>query len=166
MRLPLFRRSHALAVDDCGCWTGPAPCCFTAFDVKRRVDAVERPVPVPQVEIIINRALWRQIFRDRAPLAAGAEDVEETVDHFSQVHGALGAAALAWRKQRLDMRPFLLVGHIAGITQLAAVVATTIFVRSTSAASLRITSQGENHKWLSGLKLFADGLLDVDCLPI
>jgi len=38
------------------------------------MDAVERAVPLPQAEIIMDRAPRRQVFGQRPPLAAGAQD--------------------------------------------------------------------------------------------
>ena len=52
---------------------------FAALHIKRVMDAIERAVVAPQVEIIVHRATWRQIFRDRPPLAPGANYVGPTV---------------------------------------------------------------------------------------
>src|SRR5271165_7337421 len=40
--------------------------------VKRIMDAIERAVPAPQIEIIVDRRARRQVLGDRPPLAAGA----------------------------------------------------------------------------------------------
>ena len=49
------------------------------------MDAVERAVPAPQIKIIVQRRAWRQVFRDRAPLAACAEDVYQTVGNLAHI---------------------------------------------------------------------------------
>jgi hypothetical protein len=36
------------------------------------VDALQRAVPVPQLQIVVHRALRRQVFWQSLPLAAGA----------------------------------------------------------------------------------------------
>jgi len=84
------------------------------------MDAIERAVPAPQAEVVMHGASGRQVLGQRAPLAAGAQDVHQTVDHLAQIDRPLAAAGLARRDQRRDQRPFL-IGQIARITQLVAV---------------------------------------------
>ena len=69
------------------------------------MDAIQRAVPAPQVEIVEQRAARRQVFRDRPPLASRAQHIHDPVHHFAHVDVALVAAALGRRNQRLDMRP-------------------------------------------------------------
>jgi hypothetical protein len=71
------------------------------------MDAIERAVPTPQVEIIVHRRARRQILRNGPLLASGAQDVHEPIDDLAEDHAALVPAALDGRDQRLDMRPFL-----------------------------------------------------------
>ena len=47
------------------------------------MDAIQRAVPVPQAEVIMHGASGRQILGQRAPLAAGAENVHHAVDHLA-----------------------------------------------------------------------------------
>ena len=91
------------------------------------MDAIERALPTPQIEIIVKRRTRRQVLRDGAPLAASAEDVHQAVDDLALIDMTSIAAALGRRNERLDMRPFR-VGQIAGIAQSIAVVASAIFV--------------------------------------
>ena len=58
------------------------------------MDAPQRAISLPQVEIIMQRAARRQVLRDRPPLAAGAEDGHQPVDHRAHVDRPLAAAAL------------------------------------------------------------------------
>ncbi len=67
------------------------------------MDALERAVPTPKVEVIVEGRARRQILRDGAPLAAGAENVHEAVDNLAYVDVALVAAAFGRRNQRFDM---------------------------------------------------------------
>ena len=127
MQAPLFRALDALAVDDRGGRACLARGGFPALHVERRVDALERAVPTPKVEVIVKRGTRRQVLRDGAPLAAGAEDVHQAVDDLAHVDMTSVAAAPGRRNERLDMRPFL-VGKIARIAQPTAVVASAIFV--------------------------------------
>src|SRR5271166_4075254 len=118
---PFFSALHALAVDDAGRWAGLAPHRLAALHIERVMDAFERSVPCPQIEIVEQRAARRQILRHVTPLATRAQNVHQAVDNFAQIDRALAPAAFGWRDQRRDMRPFG-VGDIAGIAQLVAVV--------------------------------------------
>lgn len=92
------------------------------------MNPIERAVPVPQIKIIVQRRAWRQVLRDRTPLAAGAQDVHQAVDDLTQLHRSLVAAAPGWWNVRRDQRPFL-VGQVRRIAQAAAVVARAVFIR-------------------------------------
>ncbi len=92
------------------------------------MDAVQRAVPAPQVEIVEQRAARRQVVRDRPPLASRAQNIHDPVHHFAHVDVAPVAAPLRWRDQRFDMRPFV-VGEITGVSQFAAVVAPAVLRR-------------------------------------
>ena len=92
------------------------------------MDAVERAVPAPQIEIIVQGRAWRQVFRERAPLAARAQDVHQTVGDLAQVHRALITAQLGRRDMQLDQCPFR-IGQVARIAQPATVIASTVFDR-------------------------------------
>ena len=89
------------------------------------MDAIQRAVPVPQAEVIMHGASGRQILGQRAPLAAGAQNVHHAVDHLADSDAPFAAAGLARRDQRLDMRPFR-IGQVARITQFVAVVARAV----------------------------------------
>ena len=121
MQRPLFRRFDALAVDDRCRRTGLASRLLTAQHVQRVVDTIERSVRVPAPQIVVHRAPWRQVLRQRRPLAASAQDVHDPVDHRALIDGPPVAAALGGWDQRGDDRPFF-VGQIARVAQLAAVV--------------------------------------------
>src|SRR5262249_11331060 len=92
------------------------------------MDAIERAVPAPQIEIIVQGRAWRQVFRNRAPLAARAQDVHQTVSNLAQVHRALITTRLGRREAWLDQRP-LRIGQVAWIAQVVAGIAGTIFGR-------------------------------------
>jgi hypothetical protein len=91
------------------------------------MDPHEGAVPIPQVEIVIDCGARRQVLRDRPPLAASAQHVKQRIDDFPQVHPALVAAAFGRRNERSNKSPFL-VRQITGIPQIAAVIATAVFV--------------------------------------
>ena len=59
------------------------------------MDAIQRAVPVPQAEVIMHGASGRQILGQRAPLAAGAENVHHAVDHLADSDAPFAAAGLA-----------------------------------------------------------------------
>ncbi len=81
MRTPFFGAFHALTVDDAGRVAGFALGFLLTLDVERMMDAIERAVPTPQAEVIVHGASGRQVLGQRAPLAAGAEQVHHAVDH-------------------------------------------------------------------------------------
>src|SRR6185503_3972656 len=128
MHAPLFPRFHALAVDDGGGRTRFPLRSFATLLIERVVDPLQCAVIGPQIEVVVDRAFRRQVFRDRAPLTAGRENVQEAVHHLPHVHPALATASLARWDQRFDQSPFI-VGQIARIAQLAAVVTGAVLVR-------------------------------------
>src|SRR5436305_4519013 len=101
---------------------------LTALHIKRVMNAIERPVVAPQVEIVVHRAAWRQVFRDRPPLASRAQNIHYPIHHFAHIDVALVAAAPGRRDQRFNMRPFG-VGQITRVSQCAAVVTSAVLRR-------------------------------------
>src|SRR5882757_1761640 len=75
MQAPFFCAFHALAVDDGGGWTGFPLRSFATLFIEHVVDSFQRAVICPQIEVVVDRASRRQVFRDRAPLTAGRENV-------------------------------------------------------------------------------------------
>ena len=105
------------------------------------MDAIERPVLVPAPQVVVHRAAWGQVLWQRGPLAAGAQDVHHPVQHRSYVHRPFVAAALRQWDQRADDRPFL-VGQIARVAQLAAVVSWPVLGRPHGRPSSRTRRRG------------------------
>src|SRR5216684_3781633 len=118
---PFFCAFHALAVDDGSGRTGFPLLAFATLFIERVMDSLQRAVICPQIEVVVDRASRRQVFRDRAPLTSGRENVHEAVHHLPHDHRPLATASLARRDQRFNQSPFV-VGQIARISQLAAVV--------------------------------------------
>src|SRR5208337_1255400 len=100
---------------------------LAAFDAEGMVDAVQRSIPAPAIEIVVYCAARGQILGDCAPLAAGAEDVHQAVDHLAQVDRALIATRFGRRDQRSDLRPFF-IGQVTLIAQPAAVIAGAVLL--------------------------------------
>jgi len=92
------------------------------------MDAIERSIVGPQIEIAIDRALGRQILRDGAPLATGRENIHQAVHDIANVDPALPAAPSSGWNQRFDVRPFV-IRHVTRIAQFATIVTRTIFIR-------------------------------------
>src|SRR5438309_175326 len=124
-RPPFFSALHALAIDDGGGRAGFSFAVLPTRHIKRVMDAIQRAVVTPQVEIVEKCAARRQIFRDRTPLASRAQNIHDPVHHFAHLDMALVAAALGGRDQWFDMRPFI-VGQITRISQFAAVVTSAV----------------------------------------
>jgi hypothetical protein len=74
MQAPFFGAFHALAIDDGGSWTSFPLRLFTTLLIKRVVDALQCAVIGPQIDIVVDRAFRRQVFRDCAPLTAGRQN--------------------------------------------------------------------------------------------
>ena len=88
-----------------------------------------------------------------APLTAGRQNVHKTVHHLAHDHRPFASARLAGRNERYHQLPFL-VGHIARIAQLAAVIARANSCSSTSvppqnqATTLKITTDSLDSRTL------------------
>src|SRR6202050_1195631 len=124
---PFFSAFDALAIDDGGGGTGFPANRFAAFYIELMMYEIERAIPTPQVEIIIQRRARRQVFRDGPPLTTGGKNIHEAVHNLAHDHRAFVATAPAWRDQRFDQLPFA-VGEVAGIAQVAAVILRAIFI--------------------------------------
>ena len=69
------------------------------------MDALQRAIPLPQVEVLPDRAARRQILRECLPLTACPEHVKDGVEHLTNVHRPRSPAALGGADQRLNLRP-------------------------------------------------------------
>src|SRR5947209_20330006 len=78
---PFFSALHALAIDDGGGRAGFSFALLPTRHIKRVMDAIQRAVVAPQVEIVEKCAAWWQIFRDRTPLASRAQNIHDPVHH-------------------------------------------------------------------------------------
>ena len=85
------------------------------------MDAIERSIPIPKVEIAMHRAARRQVFGKSPPLATGGKNIHHAVHDIAHDDRSFAAAALCWRDHGFDQRPFF-VGQVAWIAKLAAVV--------------------------------------------
>src|ERR687898_642862 len=54
--------------------------------IERVVDAAQRAVPIPQVQVLPDRAARRQVLRKRLPLTARPKHVEDGVQDLADVH--------------------------------------------------------------------------------
>ena len=75
------------------------------LDVEHVVDAGDRAVPLPQIEVVPDRAARRQIGRDRVPLAPRHEHVEDGVQDLAKRRPNAGGAALRRSDQRCNEPP-------------------------------------------------------------
>src|SRR5215218_602265 len=125
---PFFCALDALAIDDRSARAGVSPRQLPACHIERVVNAPERAVVVPSVDVVVQGAARRQVLGDRGPLAACAQDIHEAVGYLAQVDRPLVAAAFGGRDQWGDQRPFP-VGQVTWVAQLATVVATPVLIR-------------------------------------
>src|SRR3954452_23567880 len=127
-RAPFFRALDALAINDRSRRAGVSFGQFSTLHVKRVVDAIQRPIVIPAMEVVVQGAARRKVFGDRGPLASCAQNVHKAVDNLPLVNRTLVAASLGRRDLRSDPGP-LLVRHITRIPQLATVIPAAVLVR-------------------------------------
>lgn len=89
------------------------------------MDRLQGPVARPAVEVAPDGDPGREIGRVSAPLAPGAEDVEDRVDAGSHVGGSMTSTGHRGRDQRLDDGP-LSVGEVIGVEWCSHAVTTPI----------------------------------------
>src|SRR5215208_5173911 len=85
-------------------------------------------VRLPPRKIIKDRTVGRQVCRNRSPLTPGTQHRSEPIEDFADIHGPLTAAPSRGGNPGGELAP-LLLGHIAGIAQLVAVVTRTVLCR-------------------------------------
>src|SRR5215204_1395437 len=115
-----------LAVDDRRRRARLAACVLPHLNIERVVDALQRPVPVPQVEVLPDGAARRQVLRQRLPLTPRPEHIKDRVEDLTNVHRSRAAAALGRTDQRSHQRPFG-VRQITLVTQAAPVGRRSMF---------------------------------------
>ena len=106
---------------------------FAAFYIELMMYEIERAIPTPagrnnRTTSSAAAGLW-----DGPPLTTGGENIHEAIHNLAHGGAVRGRAAPAWRDQRFDQLPFV-VGEVAGIAQMAAVIPRAILVSSSSAA--------------------------------
>src|SRR5438094_10410602 len=99
---------------------------LAGLDIERVMDALQRAVPIPQHEVGMRGAFRRQILRQRLPLAARREHVEDRVQNLADVHLASTPTAFGRRYRRFDERA-LAVAQITRVAQAVAVGSTAVF---------------------------------------
>ena len=146
------------------------------------MDAIQRSVIVPKLKIAEQRAAWWQVLGDRPPLAAGAQDVHQTVHHVSDIDVPLAAAAFGRRDQWRNMSPFI-IRHITRVTKPAAIIEEPRFSTVHIGLVLNLPRPTLNHiraplrirdltedDWLNGLwpsaAMLAPGFPGVSRAPI
>src|SRR6202011_5742466 len=123
---PFLRTLGALAIDDRSCRARLASFALAGFDIERVMDALQRAVPIPQHEVGMRGAFRRQILRQRLPLAARREHIEDRVQNLADVHLAPTPTMFGRWYRRFDQRP-LAVAQIAWVAQAVAVGSTAMF---------------------------------------
>src|SRR5512134_875349 len=85
-----------------------------------------RPGAPPRGEIVVHRRAWRQVSRQRPPLAPRLENVEDRVQHLAKIDLASPAlTAPRYIHQRLHQRP-LRIRHVARIAKTLPFVAPAV----------------------------------------
>src|SRR3954464_612380 len=97
-----FRALDALAVDDRGGGACLLSRQFPHLDEQGEMKSIQRAIPVPQLEVVMDRAARRQILRQSAPLAARGKQVKDAVHNLPDIHRAMTAGTLFRRDQRFD----------------------------------------------------------------
>jgi hypothetical protein len=116
----------ALAVDDRSRRAHLASLALAGLEIERVMDALQRAVPIPQHEVGMRGAFRWQILRQRLPLTARREHIEDRVQNFADVHLSPTPTTLRRRYPRFDQRQ-LAVAQITRIAQAMAVGGTAVF---------------------------------------
>src|SRR5687767_8845655 len=80
------------------------------------MDAPQGAVPVPQIEVLPDRAARREVLWQGLPLAPRPEHIEDGVEHLAHVDRPRTPAAFGRPDQRRNQRPFC-IGQIARVAQ-------------------------------------------------
>ena len=103
---PLFCRLHALTVDD-RCAGALLPPVAGSYAISKSVvDPLPSPVILPLPEVHINRRVRGKVTREHAPGAAATKDVEDRVDHCSEICRAWPTSGLGGRQKTSNDPPF------------------------------------------------------------
>lgn len=120
---PFFRAFHALTVDNTGAGTR-LPLSLLPTPLQCGMNLPQGAVRLPALKVIKDRTSGWKVRRNRAPLTPGTQHIQQAIEHCADVHGPLASSpSRGWNKGR-ELGP-LFLGHIAGISQLGAVVAGT-----------------------------------------
>jgi hypothetical protein len=113
------------------------------------MDFLQRSVVVPALEVVMHGATRGQVLRNIAPTAAGAQDIHNAVEHFSDIDFPASASSFGRRDQRFDLSP-LGIGQVAGVTQLVPVVPGTVL--SSPHRAPRESMPEVNHRQFNAFK--------------
>lgn len=115
---PLFRRLHALTVDDRCAGALLASVAHSYAISKGVMDPLPGPVVLPLPEVHINRRVGGKVTGEHAPSAAATEYVEDRIDHCSEVCCAWPASGFRGRQKTSNDPPFR-VAEVARISHAA-----------------------------------------------
>src|SRR5262249_39595191 len=115
-RPPFFRALHTLTVDDTRRRCDLAIRLFAARDVESIMDLHQRSIVVPTLEVAVNGAARRQVLWQSSPLTASAEDIQNAIQHFTNIDLPLASPALRRTDEGFHQFPFS-VRHIARVAQ-------------------------------------------------
>src|SRR5580693_580080 len=79
---------------------------FACLQQQRKIDLLKQAVVSPIVEIALHRGERGKVLGQHPPLTAGPRDVQDRVQHGSQLGVARPAQRLGRRHMGLDQRPF------------------------------------------------------------
>ena len=105
---------HRLAVDAGGAAGPPGFLVLADLLAQGVMDRVQGAVMPPFIEVAPHGALGRKVLGEVAPLAAGAQHIQDGVEHVAHGGGA-GAASGVDRDKGFDELP-LFVGQVAGVS--------------------------------------------------
>ncbi len=113
------------------------------------MDALQRAVPCPQLEIAVHRAFGREVLGQMTPRAASLQHVKQPTNHRTDIDLARTTAMLGRRDQWRKNGPFV-IAQVARIAQCRSVVACPALLRphlvplSTVGTTYRITNDSSD----------------------
>ena len=114
----LGRRLQGPTVQDCGAGLGRPPRCHTQHLSEVMDDRLEAFGSNPALGLLVDGLPGRQVMRQHPPGRAGASQIAQTIEEFSEVVPPLGRIGRHQGQVRGGEGP-LVIGHVTGVRRAA-----------------------------------------------
>lgn len=114
-RAAAFGGLYALTVDDAGGGNEVTPIGLANPHDKIGIETMPRSIVAPAIEVTLHRRAWREVLRQRAPLAASRQNVEDRIQYSPQINRPRTPQTPPLGQEWDDQSPFF-IHHIACVT--------------------------------------------------